>query len=199
MDCQVRNLFLKSACGLAGTDSGAVTVCVGTDSGAATLNSSAEFCTHMRFMLSFSLRLPRRVRKEELKTRWLGSLAEKIEGRANCTSRAQWLKQELVFGGFNIFIWGQRAKRLWSGGGIPPVSCSARFEIERNVYSYRLNRCIFHGTANWAQFCQNLRISGGLGPKPLFVRHCMSELLNPPVPFLWEQRLVKRPNIMVIL
>jgi hypothetical protein len=89
-----------------GMNSGAATVRVGTDSGAATLNSSAEFCTHMRFMLSFSLRLPRRkeVRKEELKTRFLGSLAEKIEGRATCTTWVKWLTQKFVFGGFNKFI-----------------------------------------------------------------------------------------------
>jgi hypothetical protein len=77
------------------------------------------------------------------------------------------LRQEFFRGGggFNKFSWGPRVERTGIWGRWPP---SQRFHSickwVKPVFWLGCYGCIFHGTGNLAQFCQNLGIS---------VRHCL--------------------------
>jgi hypothetical protein len=74
----------------------------------------------------------------------------------------------ILFGGggagFSKFSWGQRAERtgIWSGVpfNLQSGSSLSNFQDVEGCYG-----CIFHGTGNSVQLCQNFRISeGGFEP-----------------------------------
>jgi hypothetical protein len=83
----------------------------------------------------------------------------------------QWRSQEFIFRGwFNKFSWGQRAERAGIWGKQPPSQgFHSICKLVKPVFWLGCYGCIFHGTGNSAQFCQNFGISGGGGfepPKP---------------------------------
>jgi hypothetical protein len=90
---------------------------------------------------------------------------------------------------------GQRERG--SGGGSPLVRGSTQFSNEWNPYFVLgCYGCIFHGTGNLAQLCQNFEISGWVWTSPPqhpSVRHC--DWLNKYIfnvacfnPIFWGQR-----------
>jgi hypothetical protein len=78
--------------------------------------------------------------------------------------------------GFNKFSWGQRAERtgIW-GRKSPSQGFRSICKWVKPVFSLGCYGCIFHGTGNSAQLCQNFGIPGGGGlntlPPPPSVRH----------------------------
>jgi hypothetical protein len=81
----------------------------------------------------------------------------------------QWRTRDFFF-----FSWGQRERE--SGDGSSLVRGSAQFVWVKPVFLLGCYECIFHGTGNSAQLCQNFRISGGGGrvltpQTPPSVRH----------------------------
>jgi hypothetical protein len=61
----------------------------------------------------------------------------------------------------------ERGQREWgSGGSSPLVRGSAQFANEWNTFLLGCYRCIFHGTGNSVQLCQNFGISRGGGVEP---------------------------------
>jgi hypothetical protein len=95
---------------------------------------------------------------------------------------SQWRTQEFFFRGggevFNKFSWGQRAERTGILGRYPPSKgFHSICKWVKPVFWLGCCGCIFHGTGNSAQLCQNFRISwGDEPPKPPSVRHCPIEL-----------------------
>jgi hypothetical protein len=76
-------------------------------------------------------------------------------------------------GGFYKFSWGQRAARteIW-GRQSPSQGFRSIWKWAKPVFLLVCDGCIFHGTGNSAQLCQNFGISEG-GVEPPSVRHCL--------------------------
>jgi hypothetical protein len=67
----------------------------------------------------------------------------------------------IFFGGFNKFSSGQRAERTGIWGRQPPSQgFHSICKWVKPVFWLGCNGCIFHGTWNSAQLCQNFGISG---------------------------------------
>jgi hypothetical protein len=113
------------------------------DSAAATTNSNAEFCTHVRFTLLFSLGL-RRIEREGQKIGLLGCLTEKIDAGATCTPWVQWRTQEFVLGVQQIHL---RTKRMGSGGGSPKSAVLLNLKISEKHILIRFLHMYF--PRNW--------------------------------------------------
>jgi hypothetical protein len=66
--------------------------------------------------------------------------------------------QLMTEGKENVYVWG----------GSPLVRCSAQFAIRFDFVKFSdvegCYGCIFHGTGNSAQLCQNFGTTGGGGP-----------------------------------
>jgi hypothetical protein len=85
--------------------------------------------------------------------------------------------QELCSEGVQQIVEDRGQRQRGYGGGSPLVKGSAQFARVKPVFLLGYYGCVFHGTGNSAQLCQNFGISGmGVGgfepPKPPSVRHC---------------------------
>jgi hypothetical protein len=82
----------------------------------------------------------------------------------------QWRTQEFCSGGSTNSVEDRGQREGGSGGGSPLVRFSAQFAILFVLSNFRdvegCYGCIFHGTVNSAQLCQNFGISGWGGWTP---------------------------------
>jgi hypothetical protein len=97
---------------------------------------------------------------------WVGGCAGlDVWRKGTSLTLIQWRIQECVSGGgFNKFSWGQRAERTRIWGRQPPSQgFHAIYKRVKPVFWLGCYGCIFHGTGNLVQLCQNFGIWGGGG------------------------------------